>query len=172
MRRTHLKTEQFKDIHGYEGLYQISDRGNVRRLVYINNRIKIERTNYLTPTDNGNGYLIVNLYKDGKRKSKYIHRLVAEAFLEKPQGENYVNHIDYNRQNNNADNLEWCTAKQNVMHSSTKMRHEKTICKPTNTGEKYIRDPGDSYRVNRRRMKQDKSFRTLEEAIMFKRQVL
>ena len=72
------------------------------------------------PTDNhtGNGYLYVDLYKNGKRSRKYIHRLVAEAYIPNPLNLPYVNHIDGNPKNNNYKNLEWCTARQNVEHAN------------------------------------------------------
>lgn len=72
------------------------------------------------PTDNqtGNGYLYVDLYKDGKRHRKYVHRLVAEAYIPNPLNLPFVNHIDGNPKNNNYKNLEWCTPKQNVEHAA------------------------------------------------------
>ena len=72
------------------------------------------------PTDNhsGNRYLYVDLYKDGNRHRKYVHRLVAEAYIPNPLNLPFVNHIDGNPKNNNYKNLEWCTAKQNVEHAS------------------------------------------------------
>lgn len=82
----------------------------------INNTTK----KYKKPTDNhsGKGYLYVDLYKDGKRHRKYVHRLVAEAYIPNLLNLPFVNHIDGNPKNNNYKNLEWCTAKQNVEHAS------------------------------------------------------
>ncbi len=95
--------EVWKDIEGYEGLYQISNLGNVKSLK--NNII-------LKPLIN-KGYSKCHLYKDGKLKLKRIHRLVAETFI--PNNNNYpcVNHKDGNKQNNIVDNLEWCTRSYN-----------------------------------------------------------
>lgn len=72
------------------------------------------------PTDNhsGKGYLYVDLYKDGKRHRKFIHRIVAEAYIPNPLNLPFVNHIDGNPKNNNYKNLEWCTARQNVEHAN------------------------------------------------------
>lgn len=131
--------EIWQDIAGYEGTYQISNKGNVRRLTFVNNVTSMEKPHMIKPTDNGNGYLIVGLKVNGKRKMRYVHRLVADAFCTKKRGAKVVNHIDYDKYNNAAENLEWCTQKQNVRASCHRMRHEKSVCKPTNTGEKYIR---------------------------------
>ena len=72
------------------------------------------------PSDNhsGKGYLFVDLYCNGKRKRFYIHRLVAELYIPNPDNKPYVNHIDGNPKNNNCENLEWCTALENVEHAS------------------------------------------------------
>lgn len=131
--------EIFKEIHGYEGFYEISNCGRVKSLMEWNGHIhrKKETPTYVTPTDNGHGYLIVGLRKFGKRKNFYVHRLVAEHFLEKKKGKGVVNHIDFNKSNNTVSNLEWCTQKENVHHSSENMRHPKDIC-TSKTGEKYI----------------------------------
>ena len=76
------------------------------------------------PADNhsGNGYLYVDLYKDGKRHRKYVHRLVAEAYIPNPLNLPFVNHIDGNPKNNNYKNLEWCTPKQNVEHAAKTLK--------------------------------------------------
>lgn len=75
---------------------------------------------YKKPISNhsGKGYLYVDLYKNGKRHRRYIHRLVAESYIENPENKLYINHKDGNPQNNNVDNLEWCTPLENVEHAS------------------------------------------------------
>ena len=165
-----MTTETWKDIAGYEGTYQISNKGNVRRLTFVNNNVSKSKIHPITPTDNGNGYLIVGLKLNGKRKNHYIHRLVADAFCPKRRGANVVNHIDFDKYNNTADNLEWCTQKQNVQASSHRMRHARSIYKPTNTGEKYIRKLKDNtfcvgiYRKNYPSLY--KTFTSLSDAVI------
>ena len=133
--------EEWRDVRGYEGLYQISNKGRIKSLErYVKNSRKGNRLikeKVLNPTDNGHGYKIIGLRYKGKRKNHYIHRLVAEAFVDNPNNKNYINHIDYDRGNNNADNLEWCTQKENIHYSIERMSHPRKITH-TNTGEKYI----------------------------------
>jgi hypothetical protein len=116
--------EIYKDIKGYEGYYQISNLGNVKSVERIIKREgkgdypvneKIVKSN-----SNGNGYLIINLRKDKKRKSFLVHRLVAQTFINNPEVLPQVNHIDEDTMNNTLDNLEWCTAKYNINHSKAK----------------------------------------------------
>lgn len=71
----------------------------------------------MKPRDNGNGYMYVNLSKNGKYKSVTVHRLVAKAFLEKKPDKNQVNHIDGNKANNNVSNLEWTDRYENMQHA-------------------------------------------------------
>ena len=105
--------EVWKDIPGYEGLYQVSNLGNVRSLRY-RNRDEV-RELFLKP--HNQGYLQVELHKDGKRKMFTVHRLVAMAFVDGYEEGKQVNHIDENKKNNVSTNLEWVTVSQNVLHS-------------------------------------------------------
>lgn len=109
--------EIWKDIPNYEGLYQISNLGNVKSLYRITNNNHIIHEKILKPQDNNNGYLIVNLYKNNKMKAKLIHRLVAKTFIDNPNNYSYINHIDKNKSNNTVNNLEWCTQSYNVIYS-------------------------------------------------------
>lgn len=107
--------EVWRDVINYEGYYMVSNLGRVKSLPR-NGTISSERIlkpNVLRPS----GYCQVSLQKHGKRTYKKVHRLVAEAFL--PNKNNYpqVNHIDGNKLNNNANNLEWCTVRYNIIHS-------------------------------------------------------
>lgn len=100
----------------------------------------------MKPFDNGNGYLIVALKKDGTRKNMYVHRIVAEAFIKKGNSGEVVNHKDYDKTNNRVDNLEWVTQKDNVRHSKSHMHKlHKTV--PGKTGERYIRFRDKKYHV-------------------------
>ena len=105
--------EIWKEIKGYRGRYQVSNLGTVRSMpASMTCRKKI-----LKPHKSGKGYLSCGLSKDGIRKSFYIHRLVAEYFITNYDDKPQVNHIDGNKLNNCASNLEWCTPKENIQHS-------------------------------------------------------
>ena len=111
-----MKGEIWKDIEGYDGLYEVSNTGKVKSLNYR----RTGKEKILKPQDNGKGYLYVILYKDGKMKSCRVNRLVAQAFLPNPDNLPEVNHIDQCRTNNNVENLEWCTTHYNVEYSQAK----------------------------------------------------
>lgn len=108
--------EEWRDIPGYEGLYQVSNFGNVKALSFH----RSGKEKKLKIHNRGIGYLYVGLCKDGKRKFYYVHRLVCEAFIENPQNFSEVNHINENKQDNRVENLEWCSRDQNVRYSKAK----------------------------------------------------
>ena len=101
--------EEWRDIKGYEGKYQVSSLGRVKSLG--NNKSKKEKI--LKPGKNKLDYLYVILCKNGESKGFLVHRLVAEAFVNNPNEYKCVNHKDENKTNNCVDNLEWCTHKYN-----------------------------------------------------------
>ncbi len=112
-----LEQEIWKDIDGYEGIYQISNLGRLKSLerkINYGNRILKEKI-LKSPVANI-GYCMVNLYKDNSRKLVLIHRLVAVAFIPNPKNKLEVNHIDSNKLNNKAENLEWATKRENLTH--------------------------------------------------------
>jgi hypothetical protein len=99
------KGEMWRDVVGYEGLYEVSDAGSIRNA----HTKKIKK-----PYINRCGYKKVQLRKNGSSKNHYIHRLVALSFICNPDNLKEINHKDENKLNNNADNLEWCTRSYNV----------------------------------------------------------
>jgi hypothetical protein len=107
-----MTTEIYKDIIGYEGIYQISNLGNVKRL-YLKNPNGI----ILKQLDNGAGYCQVGLSKNNKLKKHYIHRLVAQYFIDNPNNLQQVNHINGIKKDNRIENLEWCTQSHNNNHA-------------------------------------------------------
>lgn len=110
--------EIFKNIIGYEGLYQISNYGNVKSLNYHNTN----KSQLLKPSKNKYGYLRVTLCKNNKTKSYSIHRLVAISFIQNPNHYSIINHKDENPSNNNVENLEWCTCKYNSNYGTRNNR--------------------------------------------------
>lgn len=166
--------EVWKDVGGYEGLYQVSNLGRIRRLLFVNNVCVKPKETIVTPSVKDNDYLYISLHKNGYRKNKYVHRLVAEAFLPNPNNHPVVNHIDYDVTNNSVDNLEWCSQKHNAIHSAKHMRKPKSRCKSSNTGEKYISFCRNKYRVCivNSRFNSEKQFSNLEDAIAYRNEVM
>lgn len=118
--------EQWRDIEGYEGLYQVSDWGRVKSLNYLHTGVE----RLLVGIKNKDGYLRVCLWKDGKRKWCKVHRLVTQAFIPNPYGLPQVNHKDENPANNVVSNLEWCDCKYNINYGTHNERIAKALSKP------------------------------------------
>ena len=112
----------WKPIKGYEGLYEVSDSGEIRSCPrYIKTGIRnvnkrLIKGRILRQNTKRTGYKTVDLCKDGKAITTQVHRVVAEAFCPNPKKLHFVNHIDSNRTNNKASNLEWVTSSENRMH--------------------------------------------------------
>ena len=101
--------EEWRDIEGYEGLYQVSNLGRVKSFNYRGHKGCI---GILKGTPDKDGYLRVVLFKNG-RKDYRVHQLVAKMFIPNPENLQVINHKDENKQNNTAENLEWCTVAYN-----------------------------------------------------------
>lgn len=106
-------TIEWKDIPGYEGYYQVSDTGLIKRIA---EKPPNRRNKILSPGLKENGYLFLILHKDGKERAMYVHRLVTMAFLGDP-GSMDVNHKNGVRTDNRLDNLEYCTRTENIRHA-------------------------------------------------------
>jgi hypothetical protein len=110
--------EVWKEIKGYEGLYKISNKGNIYGIKF--KKIKIA-------TVGKRGYYVINLYKNGKGKTIPIHRLLAINFIPNPKKKATVNHIDGNKLNNDLLNLEWSTYLENNTHALKEGLRKPTI---------------------------------------------
>ena len=118
--------EIWRDIKGYEGLYQVSNLGNVKSLRYRNKH----EEHLLNKGSSNGGYYSYTLSKNCKRKNCLIHRLVAETFIPNPNNLPCVNHIDEDKSNNKVDNLEWCSYKYNSNYGTCKTRSVLKRLKP------------------------------------------
>lgn len=129
-------TEIWKDIVGYEGLYQVSNLGRVKSLPKTDRFGRLYPEKMKAQVNNGSGYLVVNLKHNGKQQMRTVHRLVAEAFIDNPLNCSDINHMDGNKQNNKVDNLEFCTRSFNMLHAvklglHTDFGKRKVLCVET-----------------------------------------
>lgn len=113
-----MENEIWKDIEGYEGLYQVSDRGRVRSLKKI-----------LNQTIQKDGYYNVTLHKNKDKKTFRVHRLVAQAFIPNPDNKSEVNHINEDKTDNRACNLNWMSHKENANWGTGLERTHQKCCK-------------------------------------------
>lgn len=130
-----MKNVIWKDIRGYEGIYQISNYGEVMRLMSYDSRNHLRNSKILKQRKNSDGYKVVGLHKNGLEKKFLIHRLVAENFIENPNNLPEINHIDENKQNNSVFNLEWCDRKYNVNYGNAQ---KKRVSSRFKEGEELI----------------------------------
>jgi len=121
--------EIWKDIPGYEGLYQVSDMGRVkamrRQIIHSNGNTHTYQERILRTLLDRSGYHAVILCNTGDRKRILVHRLVAESFKDKKVNQDFVNHIDCIKSNNYASNLEWVSHAENVRHAFANNRYDR-----------------------------------------------
>lgn len=137
--------EIWKNIEGYEGMYQVSNEGRVKSLKFGKEKI-------MKPNKDRNGYLNINLRKDEKRRIFAIHRLVAQAFLPNPNNYEEVNHKDEDKTNNVVSgvntNLEWCNRQYNCNYGTRTERISKQVNQYT-LDDKLIATYSSTHEVER-----------------------
>lgn len=113
--------EVWKEIPDYNGLYYASNTGKIksidRMIRFKNNKLRLHKGRELKQFKSKWGYLYVVITINNKEYKEKVHRLVAKAFIPNPKNKLQVNHIDCNKENNNVDNLEWCTPSENMKHA-------------------------------------------------------
>lgn len=132
--------EIWKDVKGYEGLYQVSNLGRFSSFYNVGNHLPDGKRRIKKPHKRKNGYFVVVLTTGSKSKYKYIHRLVAEAFCDKQQFCDEIDHIDCDKSNNKASNLRWVNHTENINNPLT---CEKRICVAKEKGVSI-----DQYSIN------------------------
>ena len=133
--------EEWKDVVGYEGLYEVSNLGNVRgvdRIVQYKNSYKTIKGKVKTPRYYPDGYTSVILSKDGYKKQYFVHRLVAYAFIPNPDNLPCINHINEIPDDNRVENLEWCTIQYNNTYGTRIKREIETKIKNGKYNPKHI----------------------------------
>ena len=119
-------SEEWRDVVGYEGLYQVSSEGRVksleRKVPHCSGGERIKKERILKPGADRGGYLRVDLCDGGKSRMFSVHRLVCQAFHDNPENKLDVNHINENKTDNRACNLEWSTRKENCNHGTRNVR--------------------------------------------------
>lgn len=156
--------EEWKPIKDFPD-YEVSNLGSVKSLNYNHTK----QAGILRAGKDKKGYYRVVLMKDNKKKYASVHRLVAEAFIECPEGANQIDHIDRNPMNNTVGNLRWVNSQENLLN-------RRNFFRVTNTGEPYIsfkkRDNLYSFSKTSQGTYISKHFKTLEEAIAYRDSIL
>ena len=136
--------EEWRDIEGYEGLYQVSNKGRVKSLKY--NKTKKEKV--LKFGTNRYGYKYVVLSKDNTPKLKKVYRLVAEAFIPNPDNKPCIDHCNTIRTDDRVCNLRWCTYKENMNNEITKEKcRSGKLGKPSNNkGHKWTEKTRENHK--------------------------
>lgn len=159
--------EEWRDCFGYEDCYEISDHGNVRskdrQSISYGTRLCNRKGKELKTHIGKNGYVYVELCREGKRKTFNIHRLVGLTFLANPFDLPMIDHMDRDKTNNHISNLRWVSGAEN--------QHNKGVHKNNASGEQYIQV---MYRVSiiRDGKKIQKVFKTMDEAKEFRKTIV
>ncbi|WP_366921417.1 NUMOD4 motif-containing HNH endonuclease [uncultured Dysgonomonas sp.] len=132
--------EIWRDVVGYEGLYQISNLGRVKsvqRVIVIPSKVRSNQyrrlpEKILSPADNGRGYMYVHLHSNGVFKNCLVHRLVAESFIPNPNYGQEVDHINTIRNDNRVENLKWVSSSENNLNPITRSKNFKSQPKGKN----------------------------------------
>lgn len=134
--------EEWRDIEGYEGYYQVSNKGNVKSLSRKregNGKKGLLKERLLKTTINSNGYPHVKLYKNGKGESCKVHRLVVDAFINTDKCREHINHKDGIKTNNKLSNLERCTPSENINHAYDNKLNDVKVDIPIDKLERLIK---------------------------------
>lgn len=144
--------EEWRDVEGFNGLYQVSNYGRVRSLDRVVKRkgYVLQKGKVLSPAKSSTGYMVVQLTGiNHKRVNVSVHRLVAKAFCKQEDGANEVNHKNGKKDDNRAENLEWCTHRQNVKHRYDVLGQKadcRKLRKLTNNQVKDVRESNEGLR--------------------------
>ena len=151
-----MKEEVWKSIKNYEGLYEVSNKGKIRSLDHIRKNGKnqyLQKGKILkSGLNKKTNYLMISLSKNGKCKTKYIHKIVAETFIDNLNQYKYINHKDENKLNNKVDNLEWCSAKYNCNYGDRNKKIANKLSKKINQYDlngNYIRTWNSSREIEK-----------------------
>ena len=118
--------EVWKDVHGFEEAYQVSNFGRIKRKKRTDSSNRTRKERIMSPSIYSNGYMNVELRMNNKKRRTSVHRLVAEAFIDNPLNLPQINHKDENKVNNHVSNLEWCTARYNIRYNDGVKRRRNT----------------------------------------------
>lgn len=115
-----FENQFWQSIKNFENIYEVNTSGEIRslnRVIMVNGKERLVQGRILKPKLGHNGYYSVTLCNGGHKLAKYVHRIVAEAFINKPEGKDFVNHINGNKLDNRIENLEWVSHSENVKYA-------------------------------------------------------